>query len=287
MSFYDCLYNNLYIIAKKVLLNKQIKKYKNYISRNKELCDIYNGERCFILANGPSLSGLDFALLENEYTFTVNQLVRNPQFGKLKTNFHVWADRIFFEIDLNKDEDVEMLRTIKSVTEISPNVKVFYEVAALPMIKQFKLDIHPYNYYFHAEGLNPRAFEYKTIDFSQVVPNYPTVIDYCILLAVYMGFKEIYLLGCDCTSILNIVQNKLKNAQNNSYAYRVSVNDAKRMEMYASQRSIIDELKSQVAVFETYEALSRYCNRQNASLYNATDGGVLESIQRVRLCDII
>ena len=34
------------------------------------------------------------------------------------------------------------------------------------------------------------------------IPSFTTVVQYCIIVAIYMGFNEIYLLGCDSTGIV-------------------------------------------------------------------------------------
>lgn len=277
----------LYLFLKELQERDKIKSYKGDLRKNKQYKDKHKGERCFILANGPSTNQLDFSKLANEITFTVNQIARNPQFEKLKPRYHLWADRIFFEIDENNPEDIEILDVIKAVNRISPDTQVFYEVTAKAMITKFQLDKTSHVNYFQSIGLNPACMEKGYIDFSKPVPNYPTVIDYAIVLAVYMGFEEIYLLGCDCTGFINIAQNKMKQAKDNLYAFDVTENAAKRMERYAEQRSIKGELQSYVALFDEYEALDRYCLRHGAHLYNATEGGLLESLQRVNLDEVL
>ena len=43
---------------------KKLRKYK----------DIHKGDRCFIVANGPSLKKMDLSLLESEYTIGMNRI---------------------------------------------------------------------------------------------------------------------------------------------------------------------------------------------------------------------
>ena len=279
----DKMVASLYFLLKKIKYRKIISEFKGYIDKNKKYKGIHKNERCFIIANGPSIKELDFSRLENEIVFTVNQLVRNPEFEKLKTNYHVWADRIFFEIDETNADDIEMLEVIKSVGRKSPGVEVFYEITAKPMIDNFGLEEISNVNYFQVLGLNPDRMEKLFVDFTQPMANYPTVVDYAILLAVYMGFQEIYLLGCDCSGIVNIAQSKLKNAKNNLYAFEMTDSAAKRLERYSKQRDIKDELISQAIMFEKYDALDKYCKRNGSKLFNATEGGLLECIERINI----
>lgn len=277
----------MYLKLKELEHHAAIRPYKELLQRNIRYRDVHKGERCFILANGPSVNGLDFSLLKDEITFTVNQIVRNPQFEKLNANYHIWSDRIFFQIQDGNDEDMEMLQIIKAVSQMAPKVEIFYEMAAKPMIDQYHLDELSNVAYFQVLGLNSAILEKGLIDFTHGLPNYPTVIDYAICLAVYMGFRAIYLLGCDCTGFINIAQNKMAEARKNLYAYEISENAARRMERYAAQRDIRNELNSYVALFDEYEKLGAYCQRKGVELYNATDGGLLECLPRVKLEEVL
>ncbi|MCI9078415.1 MAG: DUF115 domain-containing protein [Lachnospiraceae bacterium] len=283
----DKMMPRIYFLLKKVKYRKKINEFKEQLDKNKKFKGIHKNRRCFIIANGPSVKELDFSCFENEIVFTVNQLVRKPDFEKLRTNYHIWADRIFFEIDESNADDMEMLDVIKSVSRKSPKVEIFYEATAKPMVDKFGLENSSNVNYFQVLGLNPDRMEKMFVDFTQPIANYPTVVDYAILLAVYMGFKEIYLLGCDCTGIINIAQNKLKNAKDNLYAFEMTDSAAKRLERYSKQRNIKDELISQAIMFEKYEALDMYCKRNGAKLFNATEGGLLECIEHININNVL
>lgn len=283
----DLLSTKLYLKIKKKQSKEKVKIFEDYLKKNKKYKNKHRGERCFIIASGPSINGIDFSLFKDEITFTVNQIVRNQNFDKLNTNYHLWADRIFFEIDEENEEDLEMLDIIKSVNKKSPKAEVFYESMAKKMIDKFYLEKDNNVNYFQVIDLSPSHMERELIDFSEPVPNYPTVVDHAILLAVYMGVSEIYLLGCDCTGIINIAQNKLKNAINSLYAFEMSDKAAKRLERYSSQRNMKDELYSQAAIFAKYEELNRYCERNGVKLFNATKGGLLDCLDRVDLNEVL
>lgn len=89
------------------------------IKKNLELKNMYVGKRCFVLGNGPSLDTEDLTQLKAEYVFTVNQCMRRKDFKKIKTNFHFWADPVFYSSDMTKAENLEMLNIFKQVTRFS------------------------------------------------------------------------------------------------------------------------------------------------------------------------
>lgn len=74
LSFFDTI--------KRVVKIQRIRlrnpEYFEMAKENSAFRNIHNGERCFILGNGPSIKFVDFSQLENEYVFTVNQMPRNP-----------------------------------------------------------------------------------------------------------------------------------------------------------------------------------------------------------------
>lgn len=272
-----------YRVIKEIKDHKRDKKVEAYLKNVEKYRDKHEGQRCFILGNGPSLSSVDFSQLADEYTFSVNQLPRNKEFKSLKTTYHMWSDRIFFELKSGCPEDMELLEVMKSVNSGGNQPTVFYEITALPMIKEFHLESEVAIEYFKCVNLNLDIMLKQKLDFTHSVPNMPTVVHSAVCLAVYMGFKEIYLLGCDCTGFINTAKNKLALGNESMYGYTITDNERKRMEKAANQRSVKDELESYVKLLEVYEQLYTYCKNNGVCLYNATEGSLLESVPRVRI----
>ena len=107
-----------------------------------------------------------------------------------------------------------------------------------------------------------------------------------ILVAVYMGFSEIYLLGCDCTFILNIINARLEASEKMEYAYECSTNELNRI--CKQQKTALEwELKNFAALFRAYRTLNMYCEHHGVKLYNATRGSLLEGIEKVRIEDVL
>lgn len=257
------------------------------IQRMARYKNIHNGERCFILGNGPSLLDVDLSLLSSEYTFSVNQLPRNKHFADLRTTYHMWSDSLFFEINGTKPEDIELLNVMKNVKSCDNNPIVFYELSAFNMIQKYKLYDDLNIEYFRAISMDFDIGLGNYVDFSYSIPNFPTVVHSAICLAVYMGFSEIYLLGCDCTGFVNIANNRLNQGNNVRYGYAVSEKERKRMEEKSNERRIADELSSYVELFNLYEKLTVYCQKQGVMLLNATDKSLIDSIPKVKLGEIL
>jgi len=278
-------YSYAYACIREQRMRSNDKKLDLSLKNNSKFENLYWGKRCFIFGNGPSLKNVDFSLFRDEYTFTVNQLARNPRFPELHTNFHMWSDERFFIVDPNKPEDLELVESMKRVRTADNNPVVFYKYAGYNFVKQFgldkDLDIHYFEqgYYYVSEK--------RDVDFTRFTPAFSTVVHYLICLAVYMGFKEIYLLGCDCTGIVTIIDNYLNKGEDAKYAYQISENEKKRMQRVQQQSKVRDELVANVRLFDDYERLLKYCNARDVKLYNATNPTLLDTIPKVDLMTVL
>lgn len=151
----------------------------------------YKGKRCFIIATGPSLTIEDVNLLKNEITIGVNSLVKVLNQMTYVPTFLGIQDSLVYQ-------------KIGAEIEKSRIGKIF--ISDLLYGNQVK------------RKNSERYIRYPLYNCGHLAHNYemplksgfssdPTVavydgysITYSMLqLAVYMGFSEIYLLGCDCT----------------------------------------------------------------------------------------
>lgn len=279
--------DNILVPLRCISINRKNPQIRKLIERNKEFKNIHKGKRCFVLGNGPSLKNLNFSRLKNEIVFTVNQLPRNKAYPELYSNYHFWTDEVFYKIS-DKPQDRELLSIHRSVKTETNSPIVFYRATAKSMLEQFglvnDLNIRYFMDVWYDDNNNIRQ---ANIDYTKMIPLFPSVVNYAICLAVYMGICEIYLLGCDCTGFLTMGETSLKKAENSQYAYEISKNEKKRMEQAMERKTIYGELRWHADVFEIYEILDEYCRKNGAKLFNATSGGLLNSLPRINLDDIL
>lgn len=256
------------------------------INENKKFKGIHAGERCFILGNGPSLKNHDLSLLENEIVFTCNQIARNSEFNKIKTNYHFWADPIFFDLDENKPEDMELLATMKNVVTDDNNPQCFFTMDSYNFVKKYNLDNELKISYFKPALSFCDKFD-MDMDFSKFVPGFHTVVQYAVAMAIYMGFKDIYILGSEITGILTSINIRLQNNLKDDYAYEISKNEKKRMMNRVDTVTFEQELNSFLNIFRDYRRLNEYCFSRNIKLINCTPGGLIESLPRMEFESIL
>jgi hypothetical protein len=103
-----CLVNPKYRAKQRVKQNERLRKRaEEHAERDRrfaqdyhkieEFQDIHKGERCFIVAGGPSLAELDLGLLANDVVFSMNRVYRGFDWGLPRIDYYVLADRRTYE----------------------------------------------------------------------------------------------------------------------------------------------------------------------------------------------
>lgn len=256
------------------------------LSMNADYKDKHKGQRCFILGNGPSLRQEDLSVLRDEVVFTVNQINRLPDYEVIHPSYHFWLDKNFFEIDETKPEDQELLSVMKNINRGNPDVVCFFPIEQQEFCKkhgmQESLNI---NYYAHTMLLHEH---YKApIEYCRYTPSFGTVVQNCITMAIYMGFSEIYLLGCDNTGIMVTLKTAMQNNDDSDYAYVVSENEKKRMESMVSKSSVENYATSYAHTLRDYRILREYCDKKGIKLVNCSAATVIDTIPRQRLSEVL
>ncbi len=217
---------------------------KRYI-KLKELKDIHAGERCFIVCTGPSLTVDDVNRLKNEYTFSMNSIIKIFNKTDWRPTYYVIADSVA-ENMLSKDPAYKLLknRMVSNVIARQANLSENDVVYPITMYDFFK------------DG-KPKHF---SNDIYNMVYTGATIVYDIMQIAAYMGFKKIYLLGCDCNY-------RGKKAHSNVAGYD------KEFDFIPS--------KVETLMMESYKVAKKHCEASGIKIYNATRGGMLEVFERV------
>jgi len=270
-------------ILKKV--KNEFPQYTNTIGENINFASIHEGKRCFIFGNGPSLSSIDFSLFQSEYVFTVNRMAKNIDFIKLRTNYHFWVDPQFFEIDPTKSEDKQLLDAMKNVNTNDNKPVCFYPIEHIDFVKKYNLDAENEVHFIWLDRINDLDGNIR-IDFTKQIPGFHTVVQYAIAMAIYMGFSEIYLLGCDTTGILTNINEHLKKDEQ-LYAYEISEDEKKLIHRMASKYYLEEHAYSFYMTLKGYHLLANYCERNGIKLINCSSETLIDTVKRMRLNEVL
>ena len=246
------------------------------LAGNKEFHGLHSGKRCFILGNGPSLKSQDLKKLQSEYVFTVNFLYKNPQYNDFDSYCHFFMDPCCFienERPISDLFPINKPQRPKPICFVPASAKNYMEKYNHQELNvRYLYDIGDFDFHLPIRG-----------DITKGISSYYSVTQTAILVAVYMGFSEIILLGCDCTGIvtnMQVMSNQTENIYGYSYKYDAS-EIQKLKKAYENRIKMEDTVVGWGKIFEGYRRLSDYCTSQNVKLINATHGGVLVTLPRV------
>ena len=173
---------------------------RHVLRRNAELKDRYNGERVFLLATGTSANALDFSKLRSERVIACNELFEHPKFHQLNvTAYSSIEPKSNFGTPLGHPEtpQVYFTRLERAIAPSQPlvflslsnywyfqrhgnfaSLPAYYLKALTPMAKASPLTLDP-------------SSDFQFMDGSAFA---------MLGMAMYLGFKEIFLAGFDYTT---------------------------------------------------------------------------------------
>lgn len=236
--------------------SKPLKRFKN----------IHQGERCFVIGNGPSLRASDLDRLKDEKSFAANKIFKI--FDKT-----VWRPTYYVTQDGNVYSSI-----FDEILDISNACDCCFMYGngyrALPKAIRKKDNIYFFNSYTKKNEKGESEF---SDDISVGVNNGFTVTFASLQIAVYMGFKEIYLLGCDNSYARNADMNgnDKKEANTSDHFYTEAYFETTSDIEHTPQGAPVDFMDG------AYKIAKEYGDKHGIKIYNATRGGALEVFPRV------
>lgn len=213
-------------------------------SKIKQYKDIHKGKRCFIIGTGPSLNIQDLELLTDEYTFSMNSILLSFKDTKWRPTYYVVQDSRAYNIFKNK----LLGQNIKEIF-----LGISYRRNSIFLNKFFNKNFNKYNYFplkVFRDGIKNKNFSNDC--YKQIYDG--ATVTYSILqLALYMGFKEIYLLGIDCDYTT-------KGKKKNIIEYVKNTNT----------------LETERQMIEAYKIAKQYADTVNVKIYNTNLEGKLK-----------
>ena len=163
----------------------------------------YEGERVFLIGNGPSLDKTPLERLNSEYSIALNGI--NDIYSETTWRPSFYA--LLLE-EFEKNYDTYFINNLRSGVEcitLCQHKKEFGDREDIHYVKKKKLKDDTMGSGKNFHKLNKEEiqsmrlcnlYEFWPNDISNYIHTYHSM--YAIIqIAIYMGFKEIYLLGCD------------------------------------------------------------------------------------------
>jgi hypothetical protein len=261
-------------------------RLKDSLSRNKKYHNCHKGERCFVLATGPSINDQDLAPLKSELCIAVGSFYLHKDVRIIDPLYHVESPNH----EPFSFKDIELYLT-NYTNYYSPKTKYFfghthYKCSFYNYIQQLykssQLDINYLNYAGSAQISEQNYTCSNQWDITRNLFWCRTVVYSAIQLAAYMGCKEIYLLGCD--------HDYLKRYFEDGFENHHFYSDSKGPE---AVKEILDSFtlerwfEEYYFRWQQYRLMNAQLESMGCKIFNATKGGMLDVFPRVHLEDIV
>lgn len=234
-------------------------KYKN----------VHKNERCFILANGPSVNRQDITKLKNEVVFSVSNGYLHADYATIAPRYHCVPQLTYTDLFT----EATAVAWFTEMDRYLGEAELFLSTTEFDLVEKHKLFPGRTISYLDFDGAFSDRTHSKIPDISRSVPRVQSVPVMCLMIALYMGFKEIYLLGVDHDAF---------RTGTYTYAFQPTVLSNTDINLKSDGGiSLYEEFKAHAALWEQYRALRTIAAENGARIINATHGGALDEFERI------
>ena len=241
------------VIVKRKRVNEYLKS--DNPQKIKQYKGIHQNERCFIIGNGPSLVPEDLDLLRNEICFASNRIFGIFDKTKWRPTYYVSVDAevIYKEAaQIAKINCKEKFINIvaKDIVSLRGNIFICEEA-------HFTVNIYNNRNSYISEDISKEVCQGGSVTFSM------------IQIAIYMGFKEIYLIGQDF--------NMPYRTDKWGFLHKTKESKGHFENGGCFKKAYLVYYSGLYA----YEQARKYCDTHDIIIKNVTRGGKLEVFERV------
>ena len=248
------------------------------LKKNIELKDKYNNKRIFILGSGSSILLYDLKVLNSEYVMTQNSFHMHKDISYVDPNIHCVVP--YYQSNKEISIWVDYIADMKARM---PNSLFLWGLNTKALIDKYHEDISEKSYYIRTK-YNLLTLKTAKVNISKTIMTIPTVLTQCLTVAIYLGFKEIYLLGFDLDQICHT------NDQTYGRFYGMSKITETEFEKYANQRLDVETTDGWYTWWlmnKQFFLIKHFADQNNISIVNGTQGGILSYFKREPIENII
>jgi uncharacterized Rossmann fold enzyme len=230
--------------------------YRKILIKNKKVKNNKLGNAVFIIANGPSLNDFDHSELKNKDVIVMN----NFDLCAWKDEPNIVAHCIGEPIDSDHWGADQI--------EISNNTNAesyWYHYSVNNQVKNYANIYHTAPFYFIAPVFPENLFLYKKFNLSSITLGYSTTAQMAIMVAMYMGYKQINLVGFD--------HDMLKNRNISPHFYKEG--DTARIVDKTSD-SYLSIMNKCVKMWKRYYKIKEVADLNNVCITNKTKNSFLD-----------
>jgi hypothetical protein len=240
---------------------------REILAANRPLEGRHRGGRVFILCSGPSIKTQDLTLLRNDVCIGVSNFFVHPDYAAINPRYHCIAP---LHSPFTEEDGLRWFRTMEKPLA---GKELFLSLTDRRLVQAGAL-FGETKVHYVSLGAPWREKPGESIDLAAQLPAAQSVSIFALMVALYLGFGEIYLLGTDHTSF---------NPQSGKYGYSHFYTGDRKNELgeMPPPADMEVEFASYVTLWRQYKALRAVAEQRGARIVNATRGGLLDVFPRV------
>lgn len=248
--------------------------------------DASSGGSIIVMGNGPSLADSireHSAALKNHPTIAVNFAACAPEFMDLKPPYYVLADPLFFS-DSQAENLLKLRRTLSQAVHWPMTIFV-----PAKQRKRFQSIIQD-NPDITIETFNPvgvegfgwlENFAYRH---NLGMPRPRNVLIPSIMIAIALGYKDVYIAGADHSWLKSISVNERNEVVSiQPHFYKDGEEESQRVRTEYMHYPLHQILMSFYVAFRAYHRIQRYATWRGIAVYNSTPGSFIDAFPRRQL----
>lgn len=256
----------------KFTLTQLYREYGNLTARNRIFRDCHKGRRCFVIGNGPSLATQDLSFLSNEITLVTNSFYLHPVISdRWQPTYYFLSDPAYFDSSIDPSVFKEITDQIRSTTFFVPHFAkdLVLDKGVLPAEQ---------TYFVVTWGEFDEGKPPVEPDLTTSIPGMQTVVQFAILVAMYMGCSQIYLLGLDHDWLSHGGEHlTFSNSQKEGNQPSGNITGW-------NYRPLMEAV---LVMWQIYEGIARLAEVKGIEIINVTRGGFLDVFPRGSYEDIV
>jgi hypothetical protein len=229
---------------------------------NHELGKRHLGERCFILATGPSINSQNLKPLKKETCIAVSNFFVHPDYQTIQPRYHCLAP---YHPPIEEEAWQSWLDKLNQSLD---KTELFFSSSDIHRNEAPNRFDESKRYYLNFSGAWSFS-EAHGIDLNKPLPGPQSVTIIALYIAIYMGFSEIYLLGCDHDWILHINESRHFYQEQKHELVRKGYSEWYTEDLEAHCRDYIK-------LWQSYKKIQSIAIKDGIKIFNATNKGLLD-----------
>jgi hypothetical protein len=251
-------------------------------SRCSTLKPVQQCKSLIVMGNGPSLKQTieqNGAELARHSLMAVNFAANAPQFSELRPEYYILVDPFFFS---GKDADnlVKLWANLAAVDWAMTIILPVKFANAVPdaVKRNGNISVKTINC-VGVEGF--AAFERAAYGSRLAMPRPRNVLIPAIMAGIWLGYKEISIVGADHSWMQSIWVDDNNNVVSvQPHFYKDDEKEQKRVDSEYKGYRLHQIINSFYVAFKSYHNIERFARSRGVKIYNATQGSYIDAFER-------